>query len=149
MRALVQNSYDEAIFSISQQQVKLIANNPGGSDPITLFDYTYNPARKSVHSVADSPMVETLHGLGKSEWTDIVARAARSRGRIQLHVMQVPQGSSTRFWVVPLRTNSLLRHDGLLQLAGSLPADFDAEYIANEVGNILDLTDSAELVEIH
>ncbi|KAJ7908910.1 hypothetical protein B0H13DRAFT_2331012 [Mycena leptocephala] len=129
MRALVQNSYDEVIFSISQQQVKLIANNPGGSDPITLFNYTYNPVRKSVHSVADSPIVEAVKGLGSQS------------GQISLRgrpaVVDAFNCTSCKFLKAAAHA------------FGSLPADFDAEYITDEVGNVLDLTDSAELVEIH
>jgi hypothetical protein len=93
-------------------------------------------------------LAETLNELG-SEWVNIVARAASSQGRIQLHVMKVPEGSNTRLWVVPLRTNSSQRHDALLELAKSLPADWEEGFVALEVEIILDITNSEELVEIH
>jgi hypothetical protein len=149
MRTLVQNTYDEAINSICEEQILVIATDFGVEDLIiTMFDYTYTPVQITVESTADSSLAETLNELG-SEWVNIVARAASSRGRIQLHVMKVPEGSNTRLWVVPLRTNSSQRHDALLELAKSLPADWEEGFVALEVEIILDITNSEELVEIH
>jgi hypothetical protein len=70
-----------------------------------------------------------------AEWLDMVARAVKSRGRIELHVVLVSEGDDrTRYWVVPFRTNSTRVHDDLLRLA---PADCDEEYIEDEVETIL------------
>lgn len=89
----------------------------------TLFNYTSNnQARISIHSAVDSSTAEFLQDM-TPEWTDIVERAARGGGQVQIHVIKVPQGSAMRFWVIPLRTNHPQFHNALCLFARSLPED--------------------------
>ncbi|KAJ6592536.1 hypothetical protein B0H19DRAFT_1055246 [Mycena capillaripes] len=140
MRALVQSDYNENTYSIYEQQAEVMANQPASEGLlVTLFDYTSTPVQISVHHVVDSLVADILNTTGSDQ-----------EPRAQLHVMKVPEGSSnTRYWVVPLRTNSSRIHDALVQLARTLPADYDEEYIADGVELICDRADSEGLVEIH
>ncbi|KAF7364183.1 MYND-type domain-containing protein [Mycena sanguinolenta] len=151
MRALVQDDYIGEINSIYKQHLELMAADPDALI-LTLFDYTYTTVQISVHSIADSPFTDTLNSMG-TEWTDMVSRAKRSHGCMQLHVIKVSEGIDTRLWVTPLRTSSSQIYDAVRELAKNLPADYDEELFAdavNRVTKILDYVDDANVVvEIH
>jgi hypothetical protein len=147
MRAVVRDDYTENMLAIYQHQVKFIASNPADRF-YTLFDYTCNPVEISVESVVDSPISHALQGGGPdSEWMKILARAEHSHGRMHLHVVEVPEGSLTHVWVIPLRTNSPQIHEALCQLGNSVSADYDEEEIVEEVGKILE--NAVDLVETY
>ncbi|KAJ7213069.1 hypothetical protein GGX14DRAFT_696952 [Mycena pura] len=145
LRAVVQQDYADGIPSICETQVIFMANHPADRF-FTLFDYTHNLLRISVGSAVNSLISDDLKKAG-SEWTDILSRASRSAGRVQLHVIRVSEGSDTRLWVIPLRTNSPQVHNALRQLARSIPAGSKHEDISHEVERILE--DVVDLVEIH
>ncbi|KAJ7869397.1 hypothetical protein B0H13DRAFT_2350989 [Mycena leptocephala] len=147
MRAVVWDDYTENMLAIYQHQVKFIASNPADRF-YTLFDYTCNPVEISVESVVDSPISHTLQGGGPdSEWMKILARVEHSHGRMHLHVVEVPEGSLTHVWVIPLRTNSPQIHEALCRLGNSVSADYDEEEIVEEVGKILE--NAVDLVETY
>jgi len=145
LRAVVQEDYADGIHSICETQVIFMANHPADRF-FTLFDYTHNLVRISVDSVVNSLTSDDLKKAG-SEWTDILSRANRSVGRVQLHVIRVSEGSDTRVLVIPLRTNSPQIHDALRRLARSIPAGSKEEDISDEVERILEHV--VDLVEIH
>ncbi|KAJ7113653.1 hypothetical protein C8R44DRAFT_741235 [Mycena epipterygia] len=78
--------------------------------------FTVRHLQIEVHSVAHSPLSTVLQEAGE-EWTDFIARAARSEGRFQLHVMRVLDGTATPHWVIPLRCSSSYMFDHLRDLA--------------------------------
>ncbi|KAJ6456726.1 hypothetical protein C8R45DRAFT_1222051 [Mycena sanguinolenta] len=146
--AVVQNDYLLEVDYIYQQQSELLVADPDVL-PLTLFDYTYLPVKISVHPIAESPITDTLNKIG-AEWMDIVSRAERSCGRMQLHVVQVPEGIDTpRLWVIPLRSSSSQIYDAIRELAEDLPSDFDEDDLGTEVITILDDAQDSDLVEIH
>lgn len=147
MRAVVQDDFTENMFAIYQHQVMFIASDPADRF-YTLFDYTCNPVEISVESVVDSPISYGLEGGGRdSEWMDILGRSEHSHGRMHLHVVEVPEGSVTRVWVIPLRTNSPQIHDAFHQLGRSTSAGYEEEEIGDEVGKILE--NAVDLVETY
>ncbi|KAF7364254.1 hypothetical protein MSAN_01085200 [Mycena sanguinolenta] len=135
MRLLVQDDFLKEIHSIYKQQLELMAADPDAL-PLTLFDYTYIPVRISVHSMTNSPITDILDGIG-AEWTDMVSRTKRSRGRMQLHVMKVAEGIDTRLWVTPFRTSHSDIQDALHEVARNLPIDYDKKVLAINVKGIL------------
>jgi hypothetical protein len=145
LRAVVQTDYADEIHSICEAQVIFMANHPADRF-FTFFDYTDHPVQISVQSVMNSHTSDELKNVG-SEWAEILSRAGRSVGRVQLHVIRVPEGSDTRLLVIPLRTNSSQVHDALRQLARSIPTGFKEEDISGEVERILE--HAVDLVEIH
>ncbi|KAF8187365.1 hypothetical protein K438DRAFT_1015539 [Mycena galopus ATCC 62051] len=145
LRAVIQRDYEDGMHSICEGQVIFMATHPAARF-FTLFDYTHNPVQISVQSVANSLTSDDLRKAG-SEWTEILSRMERSRGSIQLHVIRIPQGSATRLWVIPMRTNRPQVHDALRQLARSIPTGFQEEDISDEVESILE--NVVDLLEIH
>ncbi|KAF8171161.1 hypothetical protein K438DRAFT_1982156 [Mycena galopus ATCC 62051] len=145
LRAVVQADYADGIHSICEAQVMVMANHPADRF-FTFFDYTDNQVQISVHSVVNSHIANDLKRVG-SEWSEILSRASRSVGRVQLHVIRVPEGSETRLLVIPLRTNSSQIHDALRELARVIPTDSKEEDISDEVERILE--QAVDVVEIH
>ncbi|KAJ7754331.1 hypothetical protein DFH07DRAFT_773730 [Mycena maculata] len=131
MRAVVQDDFTENMRPIYQHQVMSIANDPAHRF-YTLFDYTCNPVKIYVESVADSP---TASGRD-SEWMDILGRADHSHGRMHLHVVEVPEGSV-----------SPQIHDAFHQLGRSTSAGYEEDEIGAEVGKILE--NAVDLVETY
>ncbi|KAF8188585.1 hypothetical protein K438DRAFT_2019304 [Mycena galopus ATCC 62051] len=72
--------------------------------------YRHPAVQVSVHSVEYPPIGLDLNTPG-SGWADILARARRSHGRMQVHIMRVPEGRSARFWAIPLRTADSRVHE--------------------------------------
>ncbi|KAJ7754337.1 hypothetical protein DFH07DRAFT_773737 [Mycena maculata] len=126
-RAVVQDGFTENMRAIYQHQVMFIASDPADRF-YTLFDYTCDPIDISVESVADSP----AGGGRDSEWADILGRAEHSHGRVHVHVVEVPEGSATRVWVLPLRTNSPQIHDALRPLGRSTSAGCEEDELGDQ-----------------
>lgn len=127
LRAVTQHDYAHESDSIRQAQAAFIADRAAqGADDcfVTFFNYMYVPVQIDVHSVVDSPLAARLSELG-AEWTDILRRLRLSDGRLQLHVLEIPEGRHGRLWVVPVRTeiHEKIQH----QLASSLMAEEDSE----------------------
>ncbi|KAJ6452690.1 hypothetical protein C8R47DRAFT_1168963 [Mycena vitilis] len=140
MRSLVQRDYHENIRTVCKMHVAAIAGDPDGSAVIvTGFDYTLNEVQISATSVAHWPAAAFRRHTMGPEWKDMVARAAKTWGRIQLCVMVVPEGNNnTRLWVVPLRMESSKLSDALLDLGSNVPYECDEEFFADEVEAIVD-----------
>ncbi|KAF8194002.1 hypothetical protein K438DRAFT_2130619 [Mycena galopus ATCC 62051] len=115
LRELIEEAYEKELYSIYRQQTNVMIRDPDGS-PLTLFDYTIPAVKVSVHSVQSPPIGLDLQAAG-SGWGDILARACRSHGRFQVHIMRVPEGRSTRFWAIPLRATDSKVHELIHQFA--------------------------------
>ncbi|KAJ7438211.1 hypothetical protein B0H11DRAFT_2293981 [Mycena galericulata] len=147
MRAVVHDDFTENMLAIYQHQVLFIASDPADRF-YTLFNYTCNVVELSVESVVDSSISHDLEcGDRDSEWMDMIGRSEHSHGRMHLHVVQVPEGSVTRIWVIPMRTNSPQIHDAFRQLGCSTSAGCEEEEITDEVCKILE--NAVDLVETY
>ncbi|KAJ6540550.1 hypothetical protein B0H19DRAFT_1269120 [Mycena capillaripes] len=146
LRVLVNDDYHEQRASIYKHQIPFLAQHSLDGPIFTLFDYTSFPLKVSVHTGAESPIADALGDLGP-EWMHIISRAANSGGRIQLHVIRVPEGNNSRFWVVPLRTNNTQSYHALHCLAKGLPANCNEKDILDGVKSIIE--EYAEEVKIH
>ncbi|KAJ7624300.1 hypothetical protein DFH06DRAFT_1446002 [Mycena polygramma] len=156
MRALVDSHYAQAAYGIDEQQVMIMAEEPVDSGGVgltlTLSDCTRNVVQVSVESLAQSPTADALNSNGTaSEWSHLVARATKSRGRIQLHVLKVSEGcgSNSRIWVIPLRTNSTRIFDALFHLATNLPPDYDRQVVTARIRSIRGRESTDGLEETH
>ncbi|KAJ6543405.1 hypothetical protein DFH09DRAFT_1088843 [Mycena vulgaris] len=69
-----------------------------GGAPVTQFDYTLEPVSITVHGEDGKAL--RAHGEESAEG---VARAARSGGSLELHVVRVMQGRVSRVLLLPLR----------------------------------------------
>ncbi|KAJ6471901.1 hypothetical protein C8R45DRAFT_1104125 [Mycena sanguinolenta] len=142
MRAVIQEDYDTAVYSICRERMHRMA-----SDRrlllLTVFNYESTPVQISVRSMPDLGVSDVV----EEEWKYFVDRVGHSHGRMQLHVMRVPEGSTVRIWMIPLRSNTSQVHDAILELAEATPHKYDEDVIANKIRAILD--NGKDLMEIH
>lgn len=146
LRSLIHHHYQIKLESICDEQVKFMVSNPNSDAFITLFNYRPEGFVIEVHSAIEGASAADLRDTG-AEWTDLVARATRSEGRLHLHVMQVPQGSNGRYWVIPFRTACSKLHDDLRVLAQGLSADVKEVDRMKEIRAILE--DARGVLAIH
>ncbi|KAJ6518574.1 hypothetical protein DFH09DRAFT_1427242 [Mycena vulgaris] len=117
---------------------------------VTLFRYTAGAAIQiNIPAITESPVSVSTAGAGVG-WKDIcrgvAERAGGARGCMQLHVLQVTQGTEKRWWVVPLRTSSARIHDRLRESAACLTKS-EGPDLTEEIDAVL--RDSGDAVEIH
>ncbi|KAJ6467145.1 hypothetical protein C8R47DRAFT_1152788 [Mycena vitilis] len=136
LRALVQRDYQDNIRSVCEKQVAAIAGDHTGNGVIiTVFDYGVEEVEVSAISEANWPK------LGR-DWSDLLARAAKSRRRVQLYMARLPRGDNhTTLELVPIRTKTAKLYDALLNIARDLPANCDQGYIAERVEAVLPIAD--------
>ncbi|KAJ7128491.1 hypothetical protein C8R44DRAFT_873206 [Mycena epipterygia] len=115
----------------------------------TLFDYTSGRAKIDVQSAVHSPLAKRFQDIGL-EWASAVSRALNSEGRMELHVMQLIEVGTPRYWLIPLRSESSKLYTGLTRIAAALPSPSFAspqeEILPSLIANVLD---EAELFTIH
>ncbi|KAJ7614970.1 hypothetical protein FB45DRAFT_1064583 [Roridomyces roridus] len=152
LRALVHHKYLKERRSICFKQVQVLAAHPADSETspllFTLFNFDRCPPVVKVHEVGNLPKrVADLVGTDSAEWTDIVERAERDGGYTQLHGLCVRDGKRPRVWVIPLRTNIPLIHEGLKALADRVRLGelSDKRALLREIRRVLD----EEVTEIH
>ncbi|KAJ7231115.1 hypothetical protein C8J57DRAFT_1581256 [Mycena rebaudengoi] len=106
--------------TVSLFQIEWMYAHPG--EPFyTLFDYT-EPSGVCIEVLPHSQFPADELDI---EWPDIVSRVAKSRGRMDIHVMCVTKGDKKRYMLVPLRSNSSRMHDGLRRIVREIPAGTD------------------------
>ncbi|KAJ7497716.1 hypothetical protein FB451DRAFT_241751 [Mycena latifolia] len=123
LRMLIHHDYEAARSpEIYVRQIMFMKLFPGDAF-LTVFNYTSGRPVISVDSVVDSDVGRELQRYGGAEWQSAVERAARSGGRIELHVMVVADGPGTRIrhWLLPMRSANTAVHDALRRLEGELP----------------------------
>ncbi|KAJ7175179.1 hypothetical protein C8R43DRAFT_943447 [Mycena crocata] len=126
LRYYIDAEYHFSKATIYLEQALCLQRFPN-SAYFTLFDYTWNGrADISVHALeSDSPPVLDLYAYG-AEWQDSIARARRSGGRMELHVVRMQQGrSAPRYVLIPLhrdRTDVVVL---LKELSAELPTALD------------------------
>lgn len=121
MRALMDHDWRKSKGEIYKQTVECMKAHPDAGC-FTVFDYVSGPFTAKVYSLAEeSNVLETLRKAG-AEWELTVARAARSQGRITVHVMRAYEGKSGRYWVLPLRSTTGEVHEQLKRIAADAVA---------------------------
>ncbi|KAJ6613872.1 hypothetical protein B0H10DRAFT_2047006 [Mycena sp. CBHHK59/15] len=114
MRELLNHDYAENKYEILLQQWRFIKAWPN-KQFFTMFDYTEGRPKISV-AVVDP------HMSGSSErsvrlWMESSRRAARSAGRMELHLMVVQAGPEANHDMFPMRSANSRVHDQLRRLA--------------------------------
>ncbi|KAJ7112093.1 hypothetical protein C8R44DRAFT_985119 [Mycena epipterygia] len=101
IRTVVHEDYSTSKSDIyAKQSIELHRDSNGAF--FTLFDYIGGAVRIAVYSKdSASSVADALRAYGE-EWTDSVARAERSSGKMALDVVRILNGRAPRY-VVPLR----------------------------------------------
>lgn len=79
-------------------------------------------------------------------WDEHVARAARSGGRMELHLMVVIEGNRMRRMMFPQRSDTSAFHDELIRILNEVPPDSEAQD-ESEIGKLWEATEN--LIQIH
>ncbi|KAJ7637274.1 hypothetical protein DFH06DRAFT_1219298 [Mycena polygramma] len=111
LRTLIHADYLRLKEKIIASGVQIMRKNPHNTSVFTVFDYssTHIPCEISIGPV---------NRLG-GEWADYVSRAAKSGGRMQLHIMRVRDGRFQRQWLFPLRSASPEIFEGMRLISGN------------------------------
>ncbi|KAJ7633225.1 hypothetical protein FB45DRAFT_914645 [Roridomyces roridus] len=119
MRALLHRDYMRMKLQIFTDAVKCMRQwGDPGKGYFVLFDYTHAGPRVEVFSLAaNREALDWIAGAAGLEWHDTLARAARSEGRMIIHVMRLREGSLGRHWIVPLRCSTGAIHEQLVNIA--------------------------------
>ncbi|KAJ7627758.1 hypothetical protein DFH06DRAFT_1304445 [Mycena polygramma] len=136
LRALLHYDYCRIkVRQVHLAEIKFMHSRPG-TPYFVLFDYRLVFPEISVKAIAEADDLE----LGPNRAHN-VARAERSGGRIQLHVMRLRQDDTPTYWLIPLRTNTSWVHDGLRKIAAVLPANqatWDTDGILRQIRTLVE-----------
>jgi hypothetical protein len=123
MRTVLHHEFEQLIYNTSYQQVQFLHKHPEVQF-FTHFDFT-RPfgVPTQVHQIP--ALAATQPDELKLGMATLPARAARSGGRFELHVILVAEGRERRLHMFPLRSASGAFHDGLRRIATAVGnADF-------------------------
>ncbi|KAJ7733016.1 hypothetical protein B0H16DRAFT_1892932 [Mycena metata] len=121
MLALYESDFQAQKAALFRRQVMFIYENPG-ADFCCIYDYKSVPPTFGVYTLDNLPCTDPL-------WADSIARAHRSGGRMEMHLINPPDGTiedvvdgrSGRGRIVPLRSSRADILVGIRAIARSLP----------------------------
>ncbi|KAJ7495426.1 hypothetical protein FB451DRAFT_1214087 [Mycena latifolia] len=151
MRALLHDQYQKDKRNVLFEQIKWTMRFPNERFYVR-FDFNGRDGRVAYGFVGGNPGGaagakdrDELH----AHWDEHLARAAKSRGQLELHVMRVASGGGTRQRIFPLRSASSLLYDGIRKLVEEFSArEQTAEMDAELRGRVDDLL-ALEVQQIH
>ncbi|KAJ7621308.1 hypothetical protein FB45DRAFT_1092962 [Roridomyces roridus] len=145
-RAILHRDYTNLKLKIFVQAVTCMrASRDPHAGYFVVFDYSQGGGPDiGVYSLAEpSALLDRLAGAG-IQWDLTIARAARSEGRMTIHVVRAREGKFLRHWVLPLRSDSEVIHEGLVKIACA----GDGKNQAQDVKELVARSNS-EVVEFH
>ncbi|KAJ7479497.1 hypothetical protein FB451DRAFT_1239105 [Mycena latifolia] len=133
LRVLMHHDYESArVSTIYPAQVLCMHKHPNETF-LTIFDYSQGPLKILVESIHSHGGIEITAPFAGRAWTEVLSRAARSHGKMEIHLLFVSSGGMARFFLVPLRTNSSAMHEALKKLAKDIPAGANTSRILPEL----------------
>lgn len=145
MHALVHRDYQVNKAEVIRQQVEFLWEHPEEEPYVsTMFDYTRGPVSVLTKPIRpECAQLSTFDGVNCSEH---VARALRSSGRTDMHLLFMPEriGLTPTSRMFPMRSDSSALHDGVRQLAAETPRPKD---LSLRIRQLLDATSA--VLEIH
>lgn len=118
MRALLHHDFEDLIYNTSYLQIQFMHQHPW--EPLfTRFDYTQAfGVPTTIHPTSMLPTMQPEEM--KVEMPTRLARAARSSGKLAIHVVFVAEGRNHRLRLFPLRSSSTTFHDGLQRITSAI-----------------------------
>lgn len=106
LRVVLHRMYREAWESVLDQEFMFITKNPD-TPFYTSFDCNQGPDPIiTVHPIPSLPRSSAQSRDWAMLWEDSVARAARSGGKMNLHLFVVGEGKGLRMRLMPMRSDS-------------------------------------------
>jgi hypothetical protein len=133
MRLVVHHGYESSKESLFRRQILFMRENPN-TDFYCLYNFKNGLPSFGVYPVRDLPRVDPV-------WVDSINRARRSGGRMEIHLVEVPDGAhddlanGTRgnSRIFPLRSSRAYIQRGLRAIASTLPATADESTLDPEI----------------
>ncbi|KAJ7052943.1 hypothetical protein C8F01DRAFT_1090285 [Mycena amicta] len=151
MRVLLDHEYQSNLHSICTAQIAFLSQHPFNNLLLTVFTVGHN-AHFTVYSATASEIAARYRNLGVKEWDNLVGRATRSAGKMQLHILQTCRRGSDWVVVLPLRTKDSILFRGIQRIAGKIsnksPEEKEAE-TEQDVRALLSGIDDGETIGIH
>ncbi|KAJ7494940.1 hypothetical protein FB451DRAFT_1163677 [Mycena latifolia] len=83
-------------------------------------------------------------GLLGAAWHGSKARVQRTRGKLEVHIVTVAEGSGSRARLIPLRAANSATYDSLRLLRGRIPSGMKAEEVEHSFTEVW-----SEVAETH
>ncbi|KAJ7673847.1 hypothetical protein DFH06DRAFT_1292663 [Mycena polygramma] len=123
LRLLVHQKYESVRWSeIYRRQIVFMYRNPDVAF-FTLFTQVWDGFQIKVHPVG------TIHDkpFADAEWAAAVTRMKQSAGRMELHVVEIGDGTRTRWWLLPLWMPDARVGDAVAQIVSEIPPGIGIE----------------------
>jgi hypothetical protein len=149
MRALLHYDYQTNKPEVLRQQIAFLRQHPTEAHHlVTILDYSQGRAHIKMQTmyVESSLLPEFVH----VNCIEHVSRALRSKGRMDMHMMLVPDGkgtflrSSLRPRMFPMRSDTAVLYEGVRMLAAENP---EPPNLTQRIQQLLDA--ASAIVEIH
>lgn len=151
MRAVVHHTYEAARPQLFRRQILFMRENPN-TDFYCLFNFKCVPPTFGVYAVRDLLRKDPV-------WVDCIERARRSEGRMEVHLVDVPDGThesvingtNGRSRIFPLRSTNCDIQTGLRAIANTLPSGVDGSTLEKEIEKRVKalLRKMQDVVQIH
>ncbi|KAJ7024634.1 hypothetical protein C8F04DRAFT_1400995 [Mycena alexandri] len=140
-RALMNHDYQRSKTTLLQGEL-LFRHAYPGEPYFLLYDYTEAVVKIAPQSLSSNAITDLLAGV---EWTDIVSRVARSRGRMRLDVMVFLLANEAHWFAIPFRSHTARVDATLERLANELPKDRNMWDVRHVTETLASLAFPAEL----
>lgn len=139
--ALMNHDYQRSKTTLLQEEL-LFRHAYPGEPYFLLYDYTEAVVKIAPQSLSSNAITDLLAGV---EWTDIVSRVARSRGRMRLDVMVFLLANEAHWFAIPFRSHTARVDATLERLANELPKDRNMWDVRHVTETLASLAFPAEL----
>ncbi|KAJ7113110.1 hypothetical protein C8R44DRAFT_984922 [Mycena epipterygia] len=147
LRAVLHQDYLSSKFDILLQQIEFMTHRPGVAF-YTSLDYTSGTGNPTTEIHPHSAHDESSDPAER----DLIVRAAKSGGLMELHRMCLPMGSRALMIWIPMRATSPRLHDGVREIAKELCGRGNLSDIRPQILRWiqeLDMEAEDELLEVH
>ncbi|KAJ7654027.1 hypothetical protein DFH06DRAFT_1203447 [Mycena polygramma] len=143
LRALFHSDYKRMRLDIARRTVGFIRENPG--IPFCTA-YNYRTARLPTFEVGAQVSFDEVKAQLGPDWELRWQRMARAEGRMELHMLMLPQG----FALFPTHSSTSKFRDGLMNIATALPGQAASDALDTQLRDLIrDVESDLDFVETH
>ncbi|KAJ7131883.1 hypothetical protein C8R43DRAFT_1239682 [Mycena crocata] len=149
-RTILHRQYQKIKFHILRAQLEFLVTHPG-ADFYMVFLHERTPPLFQILSIEGPQVPGQPPRPTDAAWVDAVARARRSKGQMEVHLLKIAEGEGQRERIVTLRSDSTAIYDGLRILAAGIPPGADLAALAGEIAEDITqlMQDTQDVVQVH